>query len=128
VAIDDFGTGYSSLLYLKRYPVAVIKIDRQFVSGMGNEDDHAIVASVITLAHAVGAVCTAEGVETMEQFAAISALGCEYAQGYLFGRPVPASELPLVIDEAKDTLRRARRNSVGSAPILQLPPSLPRGA
>jgi EAL domain-containing protein (putative c-di-GMP-specific phosphodiesterase class I) len=94
VAIDDFGTGYSSLVYLKRYDLHALKIDRSFVAGMGiNADDDAIVASIITLAAAVGAVCIAEGVETPQQHAALVALGCDYAQGYLFGRPVPAEGL-----------------------------------
>jgi EAL domain-containing protein (putative c-di-GMP-specific phosphodiesterase class I) len=94
VAIDDFGTGYSSLVYLKRYDLHALKIDRSFVAGMGiNADDDAIVASIITLAAAVGAVCIAEGVETPHQHAALVALGCDYAQGYLFGRPVPAEGL-----------------------------------
>jgi diguanylate cyclase (GGDEF)-like protein len=100
IAIDDFGTGYSSLLYLKRYPIQALKIDRTFVSGLGvSDDDDAIVASVVSLARAVGAVCIAEGVETHEQHGLLLALGCQYAQGYLFGRPVPAAELPdLTVD------------------------------
>lgn len=94
VAIDDFGTGYSSLLYLKRYPAAALKADRQFVAGLCvHHDDGAIVASVIGLAHAVGAICIAEGVETSAQHAALVALDCDYAQGYLFSRPVPAGDL-----------------------------------
>jgi diguanylate cyclase (GGDEF)-like protein len=98
IAIDDFGTGYSSLLYLKRYPIHALKIDRSFVAGMGeNEDDDAIVASVISLARAVGAVCIAEGVETSAQHQALLALRCDQAQGYLFGRPVPAAELPAAL-------------------------------
>src|SRR3954452_2222680 len=65
IAIDDFGTGYSSLLYLKRYPIQALKVDRTFVSGLGiSDDDDAIVASVVSLARAVGAVSIAEGVET----------------------------------------------------------------
>ena len=100
IAIDDFGTGYSSLLYLKRYPIQALKVDRMFVSGMGiSDDDDAIVASVVSLARAVGAVCIAEGVETHEQHGRLLAIGCQYAQGYLFGRPVAADELPnLAID------------------------------
>ena len=95
IAIDDFGTGYSSLLYLKRYPVHALKVDRSFVSGMSdNNDDHAIVTSVVSLARAVGSACIAEGVETAEQHAALHAMGCGYAQGYLFGRPVPGADLP----------------------------------
>ena len=99
VAIDDFGTGYSSLLYLKRYPAAALKADRQFVAGLGlHHDDSAIVASVIGLAHAVGALCVAEGVETTEQYAALVALECDFAQGYLFSRPIPADDVRRAIE------------------------------
>ncbi|MCU1679255.1 MAG: hypothetical protein JWM93_4013, partial [Frankiales bacterium] len=94
LSIDDFGTGYSSLVYLKRLPVQQLKVDRMFVAGLGTDpDDTAIVASVIGLADAVGISCVAEGVETQEQAHALRRLGCRYAQGYLFGRPVPGDEL-----------------------------------
>jgi EAL domain-containing protein (putative c-di-GMP-specific phosphodiesterase class I)/GGDEF domain-containing protein len=95
LSIDDFGTGYSSLVYLKRYPIRALKIDRAFVGGMGvSEEDDAIVASVIALARAVRGTCVAEGIETQEQLAALHALGCRYGQGWLFGKAVPAEELP----------------------------------
>jgi EAL domain-containing protein (putative c-di-GMP-specific phosphodiesterase class I) len=94
IAIDDFGTGYSSLLYLKRYPISVLKIDRSFIAGMGhNRSDDAIVASVVTLARAYGAACIAEGVETRDQLARLRSLQCTHAQGNLFGVPVPADAL-----------------------------------
>ncbi|GAC1441395.1 MAG: hypothetical protein NVSMB55_09020 [Mycobacteriales bacterium] len=105
LSIDDFGTGYSSLIYLKRYPIRALKIDRAFVSGMGaNEEDDAIVASVIALARAVGGTCVAEGIETAEQFAALRALGCRYGQGWLFGKGVPAAELPELIGRCERDL------------------------
>ncbi len=105
VAIDDFGTGYSSLLYLKRYPISALKIDRSFVSGLGQDtDDHAIVASLVSLARAVGAVCIAEGIETETQHQRLVGLGCQLAQGYLFGRPVPASALVAAIDACEERL------------------------
>ena len=98
VAIDDFGTGYSSLLYLRRYPINALKVDRAFVSGIGmSGDDTAIVNSVVSLAHAVGATSIAEGVETTEQFAALREIGCRQAQGYLFSRPVPLDKLPAAL-------------------------------
>jgi diguanylate cyclase (GGDEF)-like protein len=129
IAIDDFGTGYSSLLYLKRYPIQALKVDRNFVSGMGvSDDDDAIVASVVSLARAVGAVCIAEGVETEAQHRALLTLGCHYAQGYLFGRPAPAAEVPALVKECDRRLQlpvpyesaaRARRQLKVSAEIVR---------
>jgi diguanylate cyclase (GGDEF)-like protein len=129
IAIDDFGTGYSSLLYLKRYPIQALKVDRVFVSGMGiSDDDDAIVASVVSLARAVGAVCIAEGVETEAQHRTLLTLGCHYAQGYLFGRPVPAAEVPALVEACNQRLQlpvphqsaaRARRQLKVSAEIVR---------
>jgi EAL domain-containing protein (putative c-di-GMP-specific phosphodiesterase class I) len=95
LAIDDFGTDYSSLSYLKRFPVDQLKVDRAFVSGLG--DDSAIVASVVSLARAVGIVAIAEGVETPEQLAALQGLSCGCGRGYLWSRPLPAEELEQMI-------------------------------
>ncbi|MEI6621311.1 MAG: GGDEF domain-containing response regulator [Actinomycetes bacterium] len=103
IAIDDFGTGYSSLMYLKRYPIHKIKIDRSFVSGMGDgtTPDDAIVASIVGLATAVGAVCVAEGVETVQQRQALLDLGCHHAQGFLFSKPVPVPALRAAIERSE---------------------------
>jgi len=88
VAIDDFGTGYASLAHLKRLPVDQLKIDAVFVGGLGRDaDDTVIVAAVIGLAHALGAVAVAEGVEEPAQLEELRALRCDLAQGYLFARP-----------------------------------------
>ncbi|MCZ2848229.1 putative bifunctional diguanylate cyclase/phosphodiesterase [Modestobacter sp. VKM Ac-2978] len=94
LAVDDFGTGFSSFTYLKRFPVDELKIDRSFVTGMTTDaGDHAIVASCVHLAHAMGLVAVAEGVETAAERDALRALGADQAQGYFFSRPVPPSAL-----------------------------------
>jgi diguanylate cyclase (GGDEF)-like protein/PAS domain S-box-containing protein len=96
IAIDDFGTGYSSLVYLKRFPVDLIKIDKSFVAGLGRDhEDAAIVRSVIDLAHALGIATVAEGVETQRHLAVLQDLGCAYGQGYLWSPPVPADQAAL---------------------------------
>jgi EAL domain-containing protein (putative c-di-GMP-specific phosphodiesterase class I) len=94
LSIDDFGTGYSSLAYLKRLPVAEIKIDRSFVMTMDiDEDDATIVRSTIELGRNLGLEVVAEGVETEATLDRLRALGCTLAQGYHLSRPVPAEEL-----------------------------------
>jgi EAL domain-containing protein (putative c-di-GMP-specific phosphodiesterase class I) len=88
LAIDDFGTGYSSLGQLKRFPFDTLKIDRSFVDGLGrDEQDMAIVRSLVTLAKTLSLSVTAEGIETPLQEAHLRSLGCERGQGYLFARP-----------------------------------------
>jgi EAL domain-containing protein (putative c-di-GMP-specific phosphodiesterase class I) len=112
IALDDFGTGYSSLLYLRDLPVTEVKVDRAFVSGVGHQDDDAaIVASVVQLAHSVGLTVVAEGVETMEQAQFLADIGCDFAQGYLYARPAAAADVPTRIDRALVVESAAREPS-----------------
>ena len=94
VALDDFGTGYSSLGYLRRLSVDVVKIDRQFTTGIGTDPtDTAIVVAITQLARALDMQVTAEGVETHVQRDALLGIGCQNAQGYLYARPMTAAAL-----------------------------------
>ncbi|NOQ93591.1 MAG: EAL domain-containing protein [Methylophaga sp.] len=94
LSIDDFGTGYSSLSYLQRFPVDVLKIDRSFVMNLTPEqDDSAIIRSILALAENFNLQVVAEGIEEEYQKKILSILGCDYGQGYLFSRPVSAEEL-----------------------------------
>ena len=93
VAIDDFGTGYSSLGYLKNFPVDTLKIDQSFVGGLdGNPGGMALVEAIISMSRALGLAVVAEGVESEAQRHFLDSRGCQYAQGYLFGRALPAGE------------------------------------
>jgi diguanylate cyclase (GGDEF)-like protein/PAS domain S-box-containing protein len=92
LVVDDFGTGYSSLTYLKRFPVEALKIDKGFVAGLGlDSEDTTIVEAVVNLGHSFGIAVIAEGLETPLQLSRLRELGCDRGQGYLFGRPRPAS-------------------------------------
>jgi diguanylate cyclase (GGDEF)-like protein len=96
IAIDDFGTGWSNLSYLRKLPVTALKIDGTFVAGVGGEPvTESILETLVSLAHTLGLTTTAEGVETAAQADHVQALGCQAAQGYYFGAPVPAESLPV---------------------------------
>jgi diguanylate cyclase (GGDEF)-like protein len=91
-ALDDFGTGYSSLNYLHKFPLRMLKIDRAFVSELGNSVQNTsatVIAAMLSLAGALGMQVVAEGIETQEELDALLAMGCEFGQGYLLGRPAP---------------------------------------
>jgi len=93
VAIDDFGTGHASLTYLAKFPVDIVKIDKSFVQGLGNDAaSGVIVRSVAAMAHALGMTVIAEGVENLNQLEIVLEAGCDAAQGYLFSRPVPRQQ------------------------------------
>jgi PAS domain S-box-containing protein len=98
IALDDFGTGYSSLLQLQSMPFDALKVDRSFVSSMTERrDSRKIVAAVVGMGQSLGLTTVAEGVATQEQADMLLWLGCDQAQGWLYGRPVPARELAAVI-------------------------------
>lgn len=95
LSVDDFGTGYSSLAYLKQFPLDSLKIDRQFITNLTtSEKDAAIATSIIQLAHNLGLTVVAEGVERAEQVEMLQHMDCDIAQGYYFGRPMPAEAVP----------------------------------
>ncbi|MGZ4518751.1 MAG: EAL domain-containing protein, partial [Mycobacteriaceae bacterium] len=103
LALDDFGTGYSSLSYLRQYPFDILKIDQIFLATMGRDPAAAaIVAAIANLAHALGLSVIAEGVETQEQRREIIALGCEFAQGFLYSTPIPARELASLLQSSSE--------------------------
>jgi len=116
LAIDDFGTGYSSMSMMKRFPIDTIKIDRSFVRDLAdNVEDRAIATAIINMGKALGLTVVAEGVETTEQDAFLRDHSCDEIQGYLFSKPVPADEIPLLLCP------------VISSPPIQLPELLSAG-
>jgi EAL domain-containing protein (putative c-di-GMP-specific phosphodiesterase class I) len=93
VALDDFGVGYGGFAYLKRLPVSVLKIDREFVRDLRDEvSSQHVVATVVSLAKAFGMKTTAEGPESSETLELLRELGVDHAQGFIIGRPLPISE------------------------------------
>ena len=110
VAMDDFGTGYSSLSYLRSFPFDRIKIDRSFIHDIEtNAEAQAIVRAVSGLGRSLGMATTVEGVETQGQLAAVRREGCRDVQGFLFSRPRPAAEVPLMIAAAEANIAEHMR-------------------
>jgi diguanylate cyclase (GGDEF)-like protein len=98
IAIDDFGTGYSSLAYLRRFPIDMLKVAREFVDGLGRDaHDDVITRAIVELAGTLGLLTVAEGIETTQQSETVAALGCDIAQGYLFSRPIEAEAVSAVM-------------------------------
>ena len=109
LAIDDFGMGYSSLSSLERFPVDVLKIDKSFVSHVGaDESRRSLARMIVALGDALSLKTIAEGVERPEQAAALSAMGCAYAQGYYYSRPVSAAEITQMLQRGRSAGRAGR--------------------
>ena len=107
VSLDDFGTGHSSMSYLKHFPLDEIKIDRAFVRDISSQaKDVAIVKAIIALGHTLDLTVTGEGTETEEQLAHLRGLGCDNAQGFLLGRPMPAAEATKLLDTTVALVKR----------------------
>ena len=111
LAIDDFGTGYSSLTSLRRFPLDVIKVDKEFVDGLGdNPQSTAIARLIVDLAHSLGMRVIAEGVETAEQLALLEDMECDQAQGFLFSKALEGAQIEAMLAD-----------STGQLPGAQLP-------
>ena len=121
LSIDDFGTGYSSLSYLKRFPVEALKIDRSFIDGLGSEsEDTSIVEAIIRLAHALELSAVAEGLETPTQLETLRTLGCDFAEGYLIGHPLPAEVIGDMPADDLTTWQDQSHDLAGTRPAPQV--------
>ena len=114
LAIDDFGTGYSSLAYLQRYPIEILKVHRAFIAELGRHpEEPALATAILQLAHHLGMQTVAEGVEDAVQVEALRALGCRFAQGFYFSKPLTAEGFSALLEE--------RATARASAPGKTLP-------
>ena len=112
LAIDDFGTGYSSLSYLQQFPVDILKIDRSFIESLlRGPNELALVRTIVSLARILGLRTVAEGVEDEKQQRQLATLGCDAAQGFLFGRPMPAREIAALLEAGVVPLRKRTKGS-----------------
>jgi EAL domain-containing protein (putative c-di-GMP-specific phosphodiesterase class I) len=104
IALDDFGTGQSSLSHLRKFPIDIVKIDRDFVRDIpNNKDDMALVSAIIAMSHGLGKKVVAEGVETEAQLEFLRELGCDNIQGFLYSRPVPIEVMSQLIGQRLQT-------------------------
>lgn len=122
VALDDFGTGFSSLAYLRHFNFDVLKIDKVFIDSLDSPRDLGLVASIISMGKILGMRVVAEGVEEPEQLAQLARIGCHYAQGYLFARPLPPAEF---MEYASDAPLRIAALTSPAAPVAARDPLLP---
>jgi diguanylate cyclase (GGDEF)-like protein/PAS domain S-box-containing protein len=123
ISIDDFGTGYSSLSYLHRLPVDALKIDQAFVSYMGQDAKNQTIAeSIIALSNVLGLNAIAEGIETLDQLQWLQTHGCEYGQGYLFSRPIPAEEVTALLKADLKSLITSHYRRLPIAKAGHVPP------
>src|SRR5690606_4101377 len=98
ISLDDFGTGYSSLSYLADFPIDILKIDRSFISKIGENKQLAIVSAMIAMGKAMGMTVVAEGIETEQQLQYLQDLECDIAQGYFFSKPLPQEEATVFLE------------------------------
>ncbi|WP_372831592.1 EAL domain-containing protein [Pontibacterium sp.] len=112
ISVDDFGVGYSSMSYMKRLPLDIIKIDRSFITDLADdENDRQISQAIISLSHSLGYRVTAEGVENPAQLAFLEHCRCDFAQGYLFSRPVTEAQFIETVAEINERLRKHKQGS-----------------
>ncbi|HEY4631515.1 MAG TPA: EAL domain-containing protein, partial [Blastococcus sp.] len=126
IAIDDFGTGYSSLAYLRRFPIDMLKVAREFVDGLGRDaHDDVITRAIVELAGTLGLLTVAEGIETTQQSETVAALGCDIAQGYLFSRPIEAEAVSAVMaaSEVSDAIAPRAVDAGWADPAGELTPA-----
>ena len=130
LALDDFGTGYSALSYLAALPLSIVKIDRRFIAAIGNgKRDAALLDGILGLCDALGLATVGEGIELPSQLNGLRSRGCQFGQGYLLGRPGPATEFEAQIAGERKKLAPAvpptppRRGSPVPFPITRLPPN-----
>jgi EAL domain-containing protein (putative c-di-GMP-specific phosphodiesterase class I) len=120
IAVDDFGTGYSSLGYLRRFPVDILKIARDFVvSGEADPETWAFAHAIVALGQTLGLRIVAEGIEEPAQLERLRSLGCEFGQGFLFARPVSAERLARLLGVPSGLILAEAQSTAGDRPLAR---------